>query len=72
MTPGNQASKVNKMLIKSVVPTPCFIKTASGGNKIFRIIVSNDITYIFYSILRYRSYTHMLNSKRPITNSKKK
>ena len=56
MTPGNQASNVSKILIKRVVPIPCFIKTANGGNRIFRIIVSSDITFIFYSLLRYMSY----------------
>ena len=47
MTPGNQANNVNSMLTNKVMPIPCFKKTASGGSKIFRIIVRIDIVYVF-------------------------
>lgn len=35
------------MLIIKADPTPCFIKTAKGGNNILSIIVSGDIYNIF-------------------------
>lgn len=48
MTPGIQANMVSKMLINKVDPIPCFINTARGGNKMFRIMVSNDIIYLYW------------------------
>lgn len=35
------------MLINRVVPTPCCIKTATGGNKRFNIMVRSDILFYF-------------------------
>ena len=53
MTPGNQANMVSKMLINKVDPTPCFMNTANGGNKMFRIMVSNDMLFcIGYDITK--------------------
>ena len=43
ITPGSQPIMVRTTLIKKVVPRPCCIKTANGGNKMFRIIVNKDI-----------------------------
>lgn len=41
--PGIQAKAVSMTLIKNVVPKPWVIKTAKGGKRILRIIVTNDI-----------------------------
>ena len=49
MTPGNQPSNVNRMLISKVDPTPCFINTAKGGKSKFKIIVSKDMFGILIS-----------------------
>lgn len=36
------------ILTKKVVPRPCFKKTANGGSKMFKIMVSKDITVQFF------------------------
>lgn len=43
MTPGSHPIRVNIILKSRAEPTPCFKNTAKGGNKMFNIIVSNDI-----------------------------
>ena len=43
MTPGSQKIAVSIKLIKKAVLKPCFKNTASGGSKMFKMIVSNDI-----------------------------
>lgn len=35
------------MLTKKVVPKPCFMKTAKGGNRIFKMMVTNYIFKLF-------------------------
>ena len=59
MTPGSHANKVNRTLIKKVVPNPWFIKTAKGGKRMFRIIVISDIFQVlkFHLILTVTSKT---------------
>ncbi len=47
ITPGNQPMMVSITLIKNVVPSPCFKKTANGGKNIFKSIVSIDIIMFF-------------------------
>lgn len=47
ITPGNQANRVSNKLTKNVVPIPCFMNTAKGGKRIFKIIVNSDIVYVF-------------------------
>lgn len=50
ITPGIQANSVSKILIKNALPIPCFKKTARGGSRIFKIIVSNDILIFFWNL----------------------
>jgi hypothetical protein len=50
ITPGIQAKSVSNTLIKNVLPIPCFKKTARGGSKMFKIIVSSDIMNSFFGI----------------------
>ena len=57
MTPGIQPMMVSNKFIKKVVPKPCFKKTANGGNKILRIIVSSDIEFDFKLIIQFSAYT---------------
>lgn len=59
MTPGIQPMIVRITLIKNVVPRPCFKKTAKGGNKILRMIVSNDIGYILMKILTTKLHSEV-------------
>lgn len=47
ITPGIQPTIVSMILIRKAEPIPCFIKTARGGNNIFKIIVNGDI-YSFF------------------------
>ena len=49
ITPGSHPMSVRMMLISKVEPTPWFIYTARGGNRIFKIIVS--ILLVFLVIL---------------------
>ena len=46
MTPGNQPMMVRMMLTTKVPPNPCFIKTAAGGNMMFKIIVKSDMFFV--------------------------
>lgn len=52
MTPGSHASKVNRTLIRKVVPRPWFIKTANGGKRMFKTIVISDM-FRFLDICYY-------------------
>ncbi len=45
--PGSHASMVKSMLIKKADPSPWFIKTARGGKRMFKIMVTNDIIVLF-------------------------
>ncbi len=47
MTPGIQPMMVSMTLIKKVLPKPCFINTANGGNSMLRSIVNTDIVIDF-------------------------
>lgn len=60
MTPGIHPMSVSKMLTRNVVPIPCFMKTAKGGNKIFKMIVTNDMNSCFYLVAKWLI---MYNSK---------
>lgn len=72
MTPGNQASNVNSILTNKVELTPCFRKTASGGNRIFKMIVSSDmLSMCFDSIQRFTFRWRDLDSKPQIMDYKK-
>ncbi len=58
MLPGKIPSSVSKMLITRVGPTPTVVKTAKGGTKIARIILSKFILFL----LRFTKLTLTLLS----------
>ena len=45
ITPGIQPKAVNNKLIKNVTPSPCFMNTANGGNRMFKTTVRIDIAF---------------------------
>ena len=46
MTPGSHIKMVRIKFIRNVVPKPCLRKTANGGNKILKMMVSKDIIIV--------------------------
>jgi len=64
--PGIQPKAVNSKLIRKVTPRPCFIKTAKGGNKIFKMIVNIIIFLIGYF---YRNYIEIQVIQLDLTGS---
>ncbi len=46
MTPGIHPIKVSSMFRKNAPPSPRFMNTATGGNKMLNMIVNNDIVLV--------------------------
>ena len=62
ITPGTQANNVSIKLSSNLTLSPVFIKTASGGSRTQRIIVSNDIVSLFICLFSFQSLSFLKES----------